>query len=1100
MSHESEAKGMIRLASYYISTRTTRTIHSLLENAPTLPRNRGHLPKMASSPALPGRDFASMNEDDWRDQAQEDENELQRMLDSTIDGPSLGFSLELGGVGGDQAKADDAIDFEDISDDDLPEDEENVAGQLLQTHQESTQLTDRVPGLTDDENIRNDTSFDLDVDLFGGPISELGGDDDDVAVAPPSPVRDDAFATDDVRPGSSKSEGPVHEDGQAQSLTINELMELNFPSNQDAQIPDTFDSLDDFLRAKFPSWDRGRVIKWNELFPTKPASMNTRKPVKPPKPLKITKLTLELDADQQNLFRVPGTAEPAPRDKWRETESRGLVPCFPIEDEDAGDTFSFSDSRDEELVAGRSLQDFEVACTDWDEEIDPPDNTPQLTVDDGQSVTESEDWDRDILFDTEPPTKKRKIYDMGLPRLNIYVTPPNFDNFESVTARNGKRVVLDLNDPHLLIDDADQISKKPKYAPKQRRMADGKLAPDRVARYNFSNDEAYLALKENHQNKVRATLGNMTVEHSLPALKLIWPYYEARLHLEKLYFEDLHRPVFGPRHALRMPLRWVGRVKKSKKHAKNARIQEVYRTSHDMTLNDNSTVVLFEACEQQPPTMSKFGMGHRVANYYRKRGEEEGSEVRKREKNEIGETSILLPEDRSPFSIFGTVDPDETVPTIQNQMYRAPIFRHEPRKTDFMLGRTTTKATGSTYYMRLVEHLYTVGQTFPSTEVPGPHSRKITTIARNRMKMIAYRKMRKSPSHTVGLQEITGHIKESTDQQNRQKLKEFLSYDKGEKQWGLRKGEMLMEEANIRAMIKPEDVCMADSMHRGLAFLNEEDINRNMNRNNEEEEEEGGADEKKEESINSKLAPWKISKAFIDACAGKAMVELQGVGDPTGHGLGFSFIRTSMKGGYIEAVQGPNATTQDAIERERKANGGHSYNVKKQEEMYTRHIRKIWSRQKETLSDPTVHEDTDILQVADEDDRFNPEAAAAATPAVAATPMAINDGMSGISRTTGASRALKEHEAIRIERRRFNKETGEYETSMTVINDPEVAKMYQKRRKQREAAKIESVTDLAGTTALLGVERLTNLLRSVFIRQSQQEMPNTTGNNKCCMF
>lgn len=43
-------------------------------------------------------------------------------------------------------------------------------------------------------------------------------------------------------------------------------------------------------------------------------------------------------------------------------------------------------------------------------------------------------------------------------------------------------------------------------------------------RYNVSNDEAYDLLKANHQSKVRSTLGTLSVEHSLPAIRLQWPY------------------------------------------------------------------------------------------------------------------------------------------------------------------------------------------------------------------------------------------------------------------------------------------------------------------------------------------------------------------------------------------------------------------------------------------------------------------------------------------------------------------------------------------------------------------------------------------------
>ena len=50
------------------------------------------------------------------------------------------------------------------------------------------------------------------------------------------------------------------------------------------------------------------------------------------------------------------------------------------------------------------------------------------------------------------------------------------------------------------------------------------LSTNLSRRYNISNDDAYDLLKENHQSKVRSTLGNMAVEHGMPAIKLQWPF------------------------------------------------------------------------------------------------------------------------------------------------------------------------------------------------------------------------------------------------------------------------------------------------------------------------------------------------------------------------------------------------------------------------------------------------------------------------------------------------------------------------------------------------------------------------------------------------
>jgi hypothetical protein len=273
-------------------------------------------------------------------------------------------------------------------------------------------------------------------------------------------------------------------------------------------------------------------------------------------------------------------------------------------------------------------------------------------------------------------------------------------------------------------------------------------------------------------------------------------------------------------------------------------------------------------------------------------------------------------------------------------------------------------------------------------------------------------------------------------------MKEFLSYDKETKTWILKEGETLMDEPAIRAMIKPEDVCLIEAMQVGQSQLQHAGYDPKTASFGDEEDEVGA-----EEPLVAKLSPWEITKNFIDASAGKAMVALHGEGDPTGHGLGFSFIKTSMKGGYINAVQGPLATSADAIERERKANGGHSYNVKKQQDMYNAAIQDIWGRQKATLSDPTTHEDSDVLDTANEDDRFNAPRPSDYTPAPQ-----MDDGRSQFSRLSQGSRLGRRK--LKITRKKEN-EDGQIVTETVIIEDPAVIKNYVKQRRDIEAANRE---------------------------------------------
>ncbi len=1023
-----------------------------------------------------GKEGTEFEDTDWVAQSERDDEDINRMFA----GDRLNMPEGLDSFADkeiDQADKDaNAIDFEDISDDDLPSDDGSSNAAALGISQ--------VPGLTEDEGTSHEND-DINA-LFG----EDDLDDGHLPSSPPAHVdhvnpqhssvpietadtaetaetaeaadtagaagaaeaADAAQAVGDVEDVEGvENEKPLEErnitDEEWNKMSFSERMRLNFPqaeeednaigdwvmqtNTEDPSILPPPQTEAELLQHKFPSFEKHKTLFHNQLFPQWPAEYIYKEPQnkdREPPEFVPTKLELDLDADSSKLFRIPESALTATQhraqqqtDDWGKTIGPLAV--------DIDDGLSENSDTDNELVGGFTLDEIATVCDDWDSALSllNPSEQPALVaiaVDE-----EMDDWDREFLH--LQSQKKTPKYEPGLPDISSY-NVRGFDDFTTSSLRFGKRVRLDLSDPYLLLDDAqsERPTKRPKIEEKTKRMANGQLRRDIRHHFNISNDDAYEQLKTNHKNKVRAVLSNRPVEHSMPALKLTFPFYRTRL---STYFWEHHRKKFDVEKLVRhaVGVRKPSRVKK--KDWKGKSVVEVFKTSKDLSLNDNSTVVLFEYSEQYPIMMSNFGMGSRVINYYRRKDQYEDE---KPDKAEIGESHVLLPEDRSPFSIFGTVDPGETVPTLHNEMYRAPIFKHAPRPTDFLLGYNTNVTEGPKFYLRNIDHVYAVGQTFPSLEVPGPHARKVTNTVKNRLKMVAYRLMRKKDTQDVSLPEITPHVFDHPDPQNRQKMKEFLCYDREKKTWVLPEGQTLMDENGIRAMIKPEDVCLIEAMQVGQQLLMHAGYDPKNTKDTGEEEE-----DIIEEPLVARMAPWEITKNFIDASAGKAMVALHGEGDPTGHGLGFSFIKTSMKGGYINAVQGPLATSADAIERERKANGGHSYNVKKQQDMYNTAIRDIWERQKASLGDNTTHEDADVLDTANEDDRFNPRQSFA--PSITH----LDDGRSQLSRLSNTSRAGRKK--LKILRKKRNN-VGDIITESVTLDDPVVIRSYIRQRKELE--------------------------------------------------
>jgi len=152
-------------------------------------------------------------------------------------------------------------------------------------------------------------------------------------------------------------------------------------------------------------------------------------------------------------------------------------------------------------------------------------------------------------------------------------------------------------------------------------------------------------------------------------------------------------------------------------------------------------------------------------------------------------------------------------------------------------------------------------------------------------------------------------------------------------------------------MVTPEEVALNDATQVGHKYL----LDSGYDVSEKEEE-----DDSRPKSLTELLAPWETSKVFLQASKRSSMLQLHGEGDPSGCGLAISMLKTSMKGGYVSATQGPQGTSEAAMLAEKKANGGHSYNVKKQNSLYDRDIRDLWDRACANLSDPMEHEETEF--------------------------------------------------------------------------------------------------------------------------------------------
>ncbi|GLB35948.1 putative protein of unknown function (DUF3591) [Lyophyllum shimeji] len=472
--------------------------------------------------------------------------------------------------------------------------------------------------------------------------------------------------------------------------------------------------------------------------------------------------------------------------------------------------------------------------------------------------------------------------------------------------------------------------------PRKRVRTDAGPGRDK---FNISNDQFYEVAKEGGRHRVRQTFGQLVVEHAYPAQKLQLPFYKTRL--SKQEARSFHRPALQFPSNIELRFSKVRTAKKKKDKAgrkvgKGGNVGEGLRKTSDLSLKDTSNFVLWEYSEEHPPIIPNFGMGSALVNYYRKKDEKDEHVP----KADLGVPFVLEPQDESPFMKFGYVYPGQTIPALYNNLVRAPLFRHRPYPTDFLVVRSTIKGEAK-YYLREIKNLFVIGQTYPVTEVPGPHSRKITNTIKYRLQIIAFKLLKKSPGERLKISRLMKYFPDQNELQMRQRLKEFMEYHRrGPHQgfWRLKPTWSIPSDADMLKMVGPEQVVLTESMQVGQRHLQDAGYSQVSDV--------AEGDESKL-SIEQQLAPWITTKNFLFATQAKAMLRLHGEGDPTGRGEAFSFIRISMKDIFVKAGEDYE---QKMAEAENRPKSAHRYNVAEQQTIYKSEIERIWKAQFDSLS------------------------------------------------------------------------------------------------------------------------------------------------------
>ncbi len=83
-----------------------------------------------------------------------------------------------------------------------------------------------------------------------------------------------------------------------------------------------------------------------------------------------------------------------------------------------------------------------------------------------------------------------------------------------------------------------------------------------------------------------------------------------------------------------------------------------------------------------------------------------------------GVTEVLQPDDEFPF--LGNISEGQVQSTIMCNLFRAPIFKHTPRPVDFLLIRNSQYRRGFIFVIKKIPSVFVVGQQEPHEKVPNP--------------------------------------------------------------------------------------------------------------------------------------------------------------------------------------------------------------------------------------------------------------------------------------------------------------------------------------------------------------------------------------------
>ncbi|XP_024009212.1 transcription initiation factor TFIID subunit 1 [Eutrema salsugineum] len=356
-------------------------------------------------------------------------------------------------------------------------------------------------------------------------------------------------------------------------------------------------------------------------------------------------------------------------------------------------------------------------------------------------------------------------------------------------------------------------------------------------------------------------------------------------------------------HLVRTKVHLWPRAQKLPGENKSLRPPGAFKKKSDLSTKDGH-VFLMEYCEERPLMLSNAGMGAKLCTYYQKSSpEDQHGNLLRNQSDTLGNVIILEPGDKSPF--LGEIHAGCSQASVETNMYKAPVFPQRLQSTDYLLVRSPKGKLS----LRRIDKIVVVGQQEPRMEVMSPGSKNLQTYLVNRMMVYVYREfLKRGERHSIAADELSFLFSNLTDAIVKRNMKgcAYLKRDKnGQPCWFRKKEFKDPTENELKKLVAPEHVCSYESMLAGLYRLKHLGITRftlpaSIS---------AALAQLPDEAIalaaashierELQITPWNLSSNFV-ACTNQdraniERLEITGVGDPSGRGLGFSYVRAAPK-------------------------------------------------------------------------------------------------------------------------------------------------------------------------------------------------------------